>query len=170
MPVDFGPLVSNEHVRETLRSAGWSPDREVDVSEAVDRLVGVGFAYNPIAVEILSSFHQIHIDVPAEIPGARFGLSSIDFRPESDAIDFRELVSHAEARVGSALFPIADNDDGLQTVLVAEDGQIYSQGTGQLFRDGADFSESLVRRITRHSFPEFLGGGATPWWIAEGLA
>lgn len=170
MPVDFEPLLADERVRETLVRAGWSPDRKVDVSEAVGKLVDAGFAYNPIAVEILSSFHHIHVDVPAAMTGARFGLSSIDFRPEGDAVDFRELVSHAEERVGSPLFPIADNDDGLQTVLVAEDGQIYSQGTGQLFRDGVDFSEAMVRRITRHSFPEFLGGGVTPWWIAEGLA
>jgi hypothetical protein len=170
MPVDFKPLLADEHVRDTLGASGWSLDRDVDVSEAVRRLVDAGFAYNPIAVDILSSFHRIHISVPKEVPGARFGLSTIDFRPEGDAIDFRELVSHAEARVGLPLFPIADSDDGLRTVLVAEDGQVYSQGTGQLFRDGADFNEALIRMITRHSFPEFLGGGATPWWITEGLA
>lgn len=169
MPDEFAPLTANPYVNATLSEAGWTPERRVDASPAIDRLVDTGFSVNPRAAAILERFLGIHLDVPVKVPGARFGVGRVDFRPERDAIDFVELVAGIEEDLGTTLFPIADTDDGLGLVLAADDGQIYNSGQGQLFRYGADFNEALTRMITRSDYPDFLGGSLPPWWITKGL-
>lgn len=171
MPISFEPSWSNTYVRTALQMSGWSPERQVDPSEAIDRLVAEGFTCNPYAVDILRSFHGIRIDrEEPKVPDAKFGRSRLEFRPEADALDFVELVSGIEEDLGTSLFPIADSDDGLWLVLVGEDGQVYDSLQGMLLRYGRDFNEALILRITRYDYPDFLGGSLPPWWIKEGLA
>lgn len=171
MPTSFAPLWENQYVRAALQMSGWSPERRVDASAAIDRLVDEGFTANRHAAEILQSFHRIRIDREEPVvPDAKFGRARVAFRPEGDAVDFVELVSGIERDLGTTLFPIADTDDGLGLLLVADDGQVYNSGQGQLFREGIDFNEALIRMITRFDFPDFLGGSLPPWWITKGLA
>ncbi|MFG3342541.1 SUKH-3 domain-containing protein [Glycomyces sp. NPDC048151] len=171
MLIDFGPLWANEYVRAALQMSGWDPDRRVDPSATIDRLVAEGFTCNPYAVEILQRFHGIKIDrEEPKVPGAKYGRSRIAFLPYGDPIDLLELVNNVGESIGASIFPIADADDGLGLILVGDDGQIYDSRQGQLHRDGATFTEALIRMITRYDYPDFLGGSLPPWWITKGLA
>lgn len=135
-------LLPSPEAEAILRKAGWSPDREVDVSEWVERLRRDGYDVFPLAEAILRSYGGLDL----EHRGYR-GPSWFDFQvdPSSWYGDFDRL-RYIDEVTGTRLCPLGETS-GAGMLGVLSDGRVVSELDGDLVLIGDTWRAALQNRL-----------------------
>lgn len=134
----------------TLRNAGWTPGRKLDISELLDQLEKSGFVVSKAAEEFLSEFSGLTFDISG--PGItrareRFVLDPLLCLGEDDR--FTEWGED----LGEILTPIGELDYRF-FLGISESGEIYSVETWLgSFGKGSQALENLILGVACKELP-----------------
>lgn len=133
-----------------FRSAGWEPERRVEIGTWEEALRVQGFQLFPAAERILTSVAGLTVRGPARVE-TRWRPREIVFDPRAGGAGERDRFEEWEELVGQRLYPLADLNPRL-SVAVAEDGAIFAGQMCLFYRYGETFEEAMALY--------FLGFGA----------
>jgi hypothetical protein len=156
----------NDAVQQVLRSSGWHPGRDVPCDDVVEKFCGQGFAFTPLAMEILRHFGGLTVK-PIVDAASVYLPSSIVFNPTVACDGLHEVVQEWENRLGCTLSPIASLTDGPIALLVGSDECIYGIWGMIAWKYGESFVDALDNTLivaARHPIllGEALGGRGWP--------
>jgi hypothetical protein len=130
-------LRPSAEAERSLRAAGWSPERIVDIGEWVKALREDGNTVFPRAESILESFGGLLIRART-YGGLR---QSFDVDP-SHWVGMRDIISDTEEVLGCHVFPLGQlSGDAMLAVL--DDGRIISEFQGYVDLLGENWSSAL---------------------------
>lgn len=140
MADDF--LQPSPEAEAVLRRSGWSPEREVDISEWVERLRSDGDDVFPLAEAILRNFGGMRLEHQG------FGgvsVHDIDVNPlhwygERDRLEGIEQIT------GSRACPLGETF-GAAMLAVLEDGRIVTDLDGCIVQIGRSWREALDKLV-----------------------
>jgi hypothetical protein len=141
-------------VDRCLRTAGWTPSRQVETSGWLTQLSSEGYTVVAAARPILQSLGGLTI-FPVEEDDQAFTPQPFDFCPLDAGSGQRDLVELWEKRLGQPLLPLGQAF-GYMTLLVAGDGRILAGETDTLHLIGQDIDEALEVMITAKRAPTVL--------------
>jgi hypothetical protein len=121
-----------------LRHAGWSQDREVDISEWVERLRTDGNDVFPIAETILRSYGGLIFrgDRPKRPTRHDFEINPASWYGERDRLEGIEEIT------GSRACPLGETS-GAAMLAVLEDGRVISDLDGCVLQIARNWREAL---------------------------
>jgi hypothetical protein len=125
-----------------FRSAGWHPERRVDVATWHTSLSGQGFQLFPAAERILGCVGGLTVRGPARAE-TRWCAREIVFDPVRASAGQSKHFREWEELVGQKLYPLADLTPRLG-VVVAEDGTIFAGIKCLFYRYGGTFEEAMM--------------------------
>jgi hypothetical protein len=132
------PPLPSPGAQTVLRAHGWSPERDLDISEWADRLRSDGNEVFPIAAAILRNFGGLHVKSGEPPTGSRF---AFDIDPSS-WFQERELVQAVEEVIGARACPLGEAYGGAM-LAVLEDGRIIADLSGDIAMLGDDLPAAL---------------------------
>ncbi len=146
-------LLANPIVAQTLRAAGWTPERSVDVTRWLDLFQREGVPALPAAISILESFGDLSVK-PTRSDTSVFSPSRIDFDPQRFYFPGEgEFFRGGEGPLGVNGCPIGERGDQSGLVLL-EDGRLVEDLGQWTFRIlGHDFEDALVHMILADHLP-----------------
>ena len=125
-----------------LRQVGWSPDREVDVSEWVRTLRDEGNQVFPFAEAIMKNFGGLRLR-HSEAGGP--SRHDFDVNP-SHWYDQRDRVSDIEEVLGTAVCPLGETS-GAAMLAVLADGRVIDEFEGEVIQIGENWRAALDNRL-----------------------
>lgn len=111
-----------DEAERTLRAAGWSPGRQVDIAVWRERLEVDGFHMHATAERFLAEFGGLAVEEKG--PGVTRAREAFEFDPllaEGEADRFGEW----SRTVGESIFPLGELDHGRYFLGISESGVIY---------------------------------------------
>ncbi len=137
-PDDVSP-----EARNLLWRAGWGPDRRVETTAWVGRLLEEGFLPNPLAYSILESLGGLSVPIPAA--GINPYVHELRFEPVRAATGDRDRAEAWETALGIRLFPLGEEIRTGNVIWIGDDGKIYfGRGFG-LYLIGESFRAAMDR-------------------------
>jgi hypothetical protein len=131
-------LLPSPDAQTVLRAHGWSPERDVEISEWADALRRDGNHVSPIAEAILKNLGGLHVRSGKPPRRARH---AFDIDP-SLWFQERELVQAVEDVAGARACPLGEAYGGAM-LAVLEDGRIISDLSGDIAVLGDDLPAAL---------------------------
>jgi hypothetical protein len=132
------PLRPSPEAERILHQVGWSPDRQVDVSEWVERLRDEGSEVFPMAEAILRNFGGLRLR-HRECGGP--SRHDFDVNPVH-WYDQRDRVADIEEILGTTLCPLGETS-GAAMLAVLADGRIIDEFEGEVIQIGEDWRAAL---------------------------
>jgi hypothetical protein len=130
-------LLSPE-IQGVLRTAGWSPEWAVDITNWVNTLRAEGNAVPSVAMDILKNFGGIQL----RHRGAG-GASYFDFDVDpSHWFGMRDEIREVERAVGCSVCPLGETL-GASMLAVLDDGRIIVDKDGDIALLGKDWPQAL---------------------------
>jgi hypothetical protein len=129
-------------VDSLFRSAGWLPERRVDVAVWHTALGSQGFQLFPAAERIVGSVGGLTVRGPTRAE-TRWYPREVVFDPLSGGDGEFDRFEQWREVVGQRLYPLADLNPRL-CVMVAEDGEIFAGQMSLFYRYGATFEEAMA--------------------------
>jgi hypothetical protein len=108
---------------ELLRSAGWTPERRVEVNEWVRTLEQEGFATNPQALAVLESVGRLVVRMPPA--GISPYTHELRFEPVRAATGESDRAEDWKKELGVDLFPIGEEMTSGNVLWIGSDGRFY---------------------------------------------
>ncbi len=133
-------------VRTTLEAGGWTPDRRVSVQPWVETLCEEGFTMHSRAVALLENFGGLVIEPPTLEGKVYRRCETIYFDPVRGASGDFDRVEYWEERLQTQLAPLGELS-GAFTLLVAEDGRIFTYYHNELWQNGDSFEDALENNL-----------------------
>jgi hypothetical protein len=109
--------------RELLYRAGWSPERQVEITGWVTSLQKEGFTPNPIALAILASFGGLSLRIPPAGTGTYE--HELRFDPVRAATGESDRGKEWKDELGVDLFPVGEEVTSGNIIWAGSDGRIY---------------------------------------------
>ena len=138
------PLTPSPKAEEVLRAAGWTPERQVDITEWTDALRRDGVEVSPHAEAILRKFGRIRLG-----HRGRGGPSRQDFSVDPTSwLGEGEHVRDIEAAIGHRLSPLGETM-GAAMLGVLDDGAVIAEMDGDVVQIGRSWRDALDYLILR---------------------
>jgi hypothetical protein len=139
-------------------SAGWSPDRAVDVAADIRRLESVGFQSSEPAAEFLGSFLGLRLEhLPSIELGGKRIFTWTRFAPSAVCTERDARVAGRCSEVaGESLFPVGTDGFHL-TIYVSPAGRFWAGMDSRVYEYSADADGMLA----------MMAAGARPRQIGE---
>lgn len=140
--VDLGKF--SAEVLRALESAGWTPDRKVEVADLFSVLEEDGFHPHPLAREVLESFGGLVVE-PVNLVGPGFHNDEpLTFKPIDAAGHLSDLQDVEEA-LGGSYFPLGEWMTYSNVFLEAGGRMVATDGAviwemGDSFESGVEFA------------------------------
>ncbi|MFF5934254.1 SUKH-3 domain-containing protein [Streptomyces sp. NPDC012508] len=135
----------SDETQSALRSAGWFPGREVDVTSWRTSLQG--FHMHAAAERFLREFGGLHVRVSG--PGENHRRTPFEIDPEL-AIGEEDRWMHLSEMFGRSFFPIGGEDFGEFLLGIDERGEIHFLMNWAISLGRGDYAlENLIRGLSR---------------------
>jgi hypothetical protein len=141
-------------VTESLvRAAGWTPDRQTDISTYVKSLAGEGYTIPTTVSSFLSSFGGLRVRHPHHrVPGTD---DSFHFDPiRAVSRNFKENIDAFADRIGRPVVPVGEAFTDYMVLLMSADGRFFAGLDDLLVFVGNDPAEALETLCTGKEMPE----------------
>ncbi|MEV6873323.1 SUKH-3 domain-containing protein [Amycolatopsis sp. NPDC051128] len=152
-------------VLEELRVAGWTPDREIDISAWEAELGSQGYHLTDIAAESLRSFGGLEIG-PVNTEGPNFSNDEpLNVDPILAGSGHFALAEELSQELGDVWYPFAEWLSS-SSVFVGASGHVVATGLGWIWELGESV-EDAIRFALMADHPlrclRVLAPGAKPW-------
>ncbi|MBN9120902.1 MAG: SUKH-3 domain-containing protein [Planctomycetes bacterium] len=145
-------FVFHPEVADLFRSAGWLPERRVEIATWEEALRARGIPIFPAAERVIASVGGLTVRGPARVE-TRWCPRAITFDPLAGSAGGCEQFERWRELVGQRLYPLADLKPRL-CLTVAEDGSLFAGQKDLFYRYGDTFEEAMALH--------FLGAGTRP--------
>jgi len=109
-----------------LRSAGWSPERAVDIGRYVQALETEGYEVFPVVETFLRRFGGLEIAYPINFHSQSLTNSiHFDAAAAAAAVDNEGYVSKYAERIGVPVCVIGEADNRSTTLMMDQEGRVY---------------------------------------------
>lgn len=132
-----------------LESAGWTPDRSVDISAWVNELEPQGYRLSEPAEEALRSFGGLELG-PVNLTGPNFSNGeSLNIDPILAGSGHYALAEELEHEIGENWFPLGEWLS-YSSVFIGDSGRVVATGMGWIWEVGSSIEDAIEFALMAH--------------------
>lgn len=162
--VQAGGTSFSAAVTAALEAAGWTTDREIDISAWVDELGAQGYRLSGEAQRGLRGFGGLEVE-PINTEGPNFSNEPLVVDPILAGSGHRALAEELAREIGGDWYPFGKWISS-SSVFVATDGWVVATGLGWIWELGRSIEDAIEFALAANRplrCLKVLAPGAKPW-------
>jgi hypothetical protein len=154
-----------------LEAAGWTPDRDFDISAWVEELGSQGYRLNDVVERALRRYGGLEVG-PLNVEGLNFSNDEpLNIDPILAGSGHYSLAEELARELGEDWYPFGEWLSS-SSVFVSQSGWVVATGLGWIWELGRSVEEAIEFALMAHRplrCLRVLAPGAKPWPPQEGL-